>query len=57
MKSNVSNDRLAQVAQDAYHEANWEMFPSEAQEQLEYSAQFNIDEWLRSGRTDQFSWF
>lgn len=57
MKSNVSNDRLAQIAQDAYHEANWEMFPSEAQEQLEYSAQFNIDEWLRSGRTDQFSWF
>lgn len=52
----ASNDRYAQVAQDGLYEAGWEMTPSEAREQLDFSAGLHIDMWLNSGSTDQFSW-
>lgn len=55
MNNTSSNDKYAQIAQDALYEAQWEMFPSEARDQLELSAQLHIDLWLRTGRTDQFS--
>lgn len=52
----VSKDKQAQVAQDALYEIGWEMTPSEAREQLDFAACLNIDEWLTTGRTDQFAW-
>ena len=39
----ASNDRYAQVAQDGLYEAGWEMTPSEAREQLDFSASLHID--------------
>lgn len=52
----VSKDKQAQVAQDALYEAGWEMTPSEARDQVDFTAQAHIDLWLTTGRTDQFSW-
>lgn len=52
----VSNDKYAQIAADAQAEAGWELFPAEVRHQMEYAAQFNIDEWLATGNTDQFAW-
>lgn len=51
-----SNDKAAQIAQDALYEAGWEMTPAEARDQLDFSAGVHIELWLRSGRTDQFVW-
>ena len=52
----ISNDKYAQLAADAQAETGWELTPSEVRQNLEYAAQININEWLRTGRTDQFSW-
>jgi hypothetical protein len=54
MMNKVSNDKYAQIAQDALYEAGWEMTPRQAQESLEQLARIHIDLWLKTGRTDQF---
>ena len=51
----ISKDRYAQLAADAQAETGWEMTPSEVRQNLEYAAQININEWLNTGRTDQFT--
>ena len=51
-----SNDKYAQFAADAQAETGWELTPSEVRYNLDRAAQININEWLRTGRTDQFSW-
>lgn len=52
----ISKDRYAQLAADALYETGWELTPSEVRQNLEYAAQININEWLNTGRTDQFNW-
>lgn len=51
-----SNDRYAQLALDINAETGWELHPSEVRKNEETQASMDMEIWLRTGRTDQFTW-
>ena len=52
----TSNDKAARMASDIFAETGWETTPGEVQDNIEFQAMIDVDTWLRTGRTDHFSW-
>jgi hypothetical protein len=54
MKSGI-NELMIEVAMNAHGETGWELTPSQVRDNIECQAREDIDLWLETGRTDQFS--
>ena len=54
-KNNTSNDTVGTYANNHFRETNEELFPSEVREEMSDDAHFDVEMWLRTGRTDQFT--
>ncbi len=51
----MDQDRMAQWANDLLEETGREYTPWEIRSAMEYSARFDIELWLLTGRTDHFN--